>query len=73
MIVSFPAAISVSGSAIKIGGGAGDACIVQLECHVRDQVSQLAELRGQELRVVMGTVQDMARLAEFIDHDDRRD
>jgi len=36
---------------------------------VGDQINELAAMRGNELRVVIGTVQEMARFIDVIQHD----
>ena len=69
MVLTFSAAIPPTSSAIKIAGGAGEAVTLSLHCYVGDQINELAAMRGNELRVVIGTVQEMARFIDVIQHD----
>jgi hypothetical protein len=67
-MLSFQATIPITSSAIRVGGGQGECARIQFDCYVGTSVDELLKLRGQQLMVIVGPVDQMAQLAEFIDH-----
>lgn len=66
-ILSFEAAIPATSSAIKMGGGQGECTTLTLSCYAGDQINDLAGLRGQQLRMIIGPADRMLAFAEIID------
>jgi hypothetical protein len=65
----FEAAIPPTSSAIKVGGGQGECARLTLDCYVNTDLNELASLRGKQLRVIIGPIERMNELSEFIEHE----